>query len=87
MSQLQQVKSLILLVMSKASLVEFIYEQIEDAKAQGILFSVHLKATMMKVSDPIIFGHFVKAFYADVFDSVSRVGNRVGFNPTMVLQT
>ena len=65
--------------MSKASLVEFIHEQIDDAKAQGILFSVHLKATMMKVSDPIIFGHFVKAFYAELFAQFSRVGNRVWF--------
>ena len=41
--------------------------QIADAKAQGVLFSLHMKATMMKVSDPIIFGHAVKAFFADVF--------------------
>ena len=53
--------------MSKKSLLAFIDAQIEDAHAKGVLFSVHLKATMMKVSDPIIFGHFVKAFYADVF--------------------
>ena len=54
-------------VMSKRALVEFLAEQIADAKALGVLFSVHLKATMMKVSDPIIFGHAVRTFFADVF--------------------
>ena len=53
-------------VLSKAALVAFIEQQIARAKAEGILFSVHLKATMMKVSDPIIFGHFVKVFFKDV---------------------
>ena len=67
--------------MSKAKLVEFIDEQIEDAKAQGVLFSVHLKATMMKVSDPIIFGHFVKAFYAEVFAKFPELEAEHGFNP------
>ena len=66
--------------MSKAQLVEFIHEQIDDAKAQGILFSVHLKATMMKVSDPIIFGHFVKAFYADLFAQFPELETEYGFN-------
>ena len=66
--------------MSKAKLVEFIHEQIDDAKAQGILFSVHLKATMMKVSDPIIFGHFVKAFYADLFAQFPELETEYGFN-------
>src|SRR5690606_591849 len=51
-------------VLSKKALRAYIAEQIEDAKAQGVLLSVHLKATMMKVSDPIIFGHFVSVFYA-----------------------
>jgi isocitrate dehydrogenase len=53
-------------VLRKASLVAFIEAQIAKAKADGVLFSVHLKATMMKVSDPIIFGHFVKVFFKDV---------------------
>ena len=66
--------------MSKAKLVEFIHEQIEDAKAQGVLFSVHLKATMMKVSDPIIFGHFVKAFYAELFAHFPELETEHGFN-------
>jgi len=54
-------------VLSAAALDEFLVAQLADAKAQGVLFSVHLKATMMKVSDPIIFGHVVRAEFADVF--------------------
>jgi isocitrate dehydrogenase len=54
-------------VMNVTALRSFFAEQIADAQAQGVLFSLHLKATMMKVSDPIIFGHAVKTFYADVF--------------------
>ncbi len=65
-------------VMSKAALQAFLGEQLAQAKAQGILFSVHLKATMMKVSDPIMFGHVVKAYFADVFadfgDDLASVG-------------
>merc|ERR1711874_605860 len=53
--------------LSAKKLEEFIAEQIKDCKEKDILFSVHLKATMMKVSDPIIFGHFVKVFFKDVF--------------------
>ncbi|WP_045825481.1 NADP-dependent isocitrate dehydrogenase [Teredinibacter turnerae] len=55
-------------VLSKAALTAFLAEQIEDAKAQDVLFSLHMKATMMKVSDPIIFGHAVKVFYNSVFE-------------------
>ncbi|MFC4242343.1 NADP-dependent isocitrate dehydrogenase [Gryllotalpicola reticulitermitis] len=55
--------------LSAAKLEEFLASQIEAAKASGVLFSVHLKATMMKVSDPIIFGHVVKTFFKPVFDS------------------
>jgi len=55
-------------VMSRASLRKFFEEQIEDAKKQGVLFSLHLKGTMMKVSDPIMFGHAVSVFYKDVFE-------------------
>ncbi|MGM5471007.1 NADP-dependent isocitrate dehydrogenase [Flavobacteriaceae bacterium LMO-SS05] len=54
-------------VMSKKVLLEFFREQIRDAKTKGVLFSLHMKGTMMKVSDPIIFGHAVKIFFADVF--------------------
>jgi isocitrate dehydrogenase len=53
--------------MSAAALDEFLEEQVARAKADGVLFSAHLKATMMKVSDPIIFGHVVRAYFADVF--------------------
>ncbi len=54
-------------MMSAAKLDEFLAEQLAAAKADDVLFSVHLKATMMKVSDPIIFGHVVRAFFADVY--------------------
>jgi len=54
-------------VMSKAALTAFLAAQVERAKAEGILFSVHLKATMMKVSDPIIFGHAVRSYFPGVF--------------------
>lgn len=64
--------------MSVRALKKFIQEQIADAKAKDLLFSVHLKATMMKVSDPVIFGHFVKEFFADAFcefeDELKSVG-------------
>jgi isocitrate dehydrogenase len=53
--------------MSVSKLQSFLEKEIADAKASGVLFSAHLKATMMKVSDPIIFGHIVKAFYKDLF--------------------
>ncbi|OKX88201.1 NADP-dependent isocitrate dehydrogenase [Corynebacterium glutamicum] len=54
-------------VLSAKALDAFLLEQVDRAKAEGILFSAHLKATMMKVSDPIIFGHVVRAYFADVF--------------------
>jgi len=54
--------------MSKKALVAFLREQVADAKARGVLFSLHMKATMMKVSDPIIFGHGVEAFYQPLFE-------------------
>ena len=55
-------------VMNRAALRKFFAEQIEDAKKKGVLFSLHLKGTMMKVSDPIMFGHAVEVFYKDVFE-------------------
>jgi isocitrate dehydrogenase len=65
-------------VMSRRTLQAFLAEQVEDAKRQGVLFSVHLKATMMKVSDPILFGHAVRTYFADVFakhgDTLARLG-------------
>ncbi len=55
-------------VMSQSNLKSFLLAEVQDAKKQGVLFSVHLKATMMKVSDPIIFGQAVEAFFASVFE-------------------
>ena len=68
-------------VMNKKALVAFLKEQIADAKAQGVLFSVHLKATMMKVSDPVIFGHVVRAFFADVFANYGKELEKAGADP------
>ncbi|MCR9096123.1 MAG: NADP-dependent isocitrate dehydrogenase [bacterium] len=67
--------------MSKKALVAFLGEQIDDAKAKGILFSLHMKATMMKVSDPIIFGHAVRAFYAPVFAKHGATFEKLGVDP------
>ncbi len=68
-------------VMSKQALRAFLEEQMEDAKEKGILFSVHLKATMMKVSDPIIFGHVVSVFFKDVFDKYGKTFEDLGISP------
>src|SRR5699024_6112764 len=68
-------------VMSRRALAEFIDAQIADAKAQDILFSVHFKATMMKVSDPIMFGVVVSEFYRDVLEKHSDALKQAGFNP------
>lgn len=65
-------------VMSKNVLTAFLAEQIADAKEKGVLFSVHLKATMMKVSDPIIFGHVVKVFFKTVFDKHAATFEEIG---------
>ena len=65
-------------VLEVAALRTFLADQIADARAQGVLFSIHLKATMMKVSDPIVFGHAVEVFFADVFaehgDAIAAAG-------------
>jgi isocitrate dehydrogenase len=68
-------------VMRKAALDAFLAREIADAKAQGVLFSVHLKATMMKVSDPIIFGHVVKQFFPEVFAQYGDALASVGADP------
>uniref|UniRef100_F4C4X4 Isocitrate dehydrogenase [NADP] n=1 Tax=Sphingobacterium sp. (strain 21) TaxID=743722 RepID=F4C4X4_SPHS2 len=68
-------------VMSKKALLSFLDAQIADAKATGVLFSLHMKATMMKVSDPIIFGHAVKSFFKDVFAQYGEDLKAVGANP------
>src|ERR1700757_3267449 len=67
--------------MSSAALVKFIEAEIEDAKRQGVLFSIHLKATMMKVSDPIIFGFAVRTFFRDVFDKHAAAFKEAGVDP------
>ncbi|MBU3001956.1 NADP-dependent isocitrate dehydrogenase [Paraglaciecola arctica] len=67
--------------MSKKALCEFFEEQIEDAKNTGVLFSLHVKATMMKVSHPIVFGHCVKVFYKKLFDKYQTLFDELGVNP------
>lgn len=67
--------------MSTKALVKFLKEQIAEAKEQGVLFSLHMKATMMKVSDPIIFGHAVKAFFGDVFEKYGTELKEAGADP------
>jgi isocitrate dehydrogenase len=67
--------------MSKEALLAFLREQVGDAKALGVLFSLHMKATMMKVSDPIIFGHAVRVFFSDVFEKHGATFEELGANP------
>jgi isocitrate dehydrogenase len=67
--------------MSRRALAEFLREQIADAKQQGVLFSLHMKATMMKVSDPIIFGHAVRAFFGNVFSKHAAALDALGVDP------
>lgn len=66
--------------MSVRHLQAFLKEQMEDSKAQGVLFSLHLKATMMKVSDPIIFGHCVRAYFSTVFEKHGEKLEALGVN-------
>ncbi|APY89224.1 NADP-dependent isocitrate dehydrogenase [Streptomyces alfalfae] len=68
-------------VMRVAALREFLKEQVARAKAEGVLFSVHLKATMMKVSDPIVFGHVVRAFFPKTFAAYGDVLAAAGLTP------
>ncbi len=68
-------------VMSRKALRKFYEEQIEDAKKRGVLFSLHLKATMMKVSDPIMFGHAVSVFFKEVFEKHAAVIKELGVDP------
>tara|TARA_B100000886_G_scaffold88984_1_gene58605 strand:- start:5465 stop:7705 length:2241 start_codon:yes stop_codon:yes gene_type:complete len=67
--------------LSVADLRAFLSHEIKEAKKQNVLFSVHLKATMMKVSDPIIFGHVVSVFFNDVFEKHGKRLNELGVNP------
>jgi isocitrate dehydrogenase len=66
--------------MSKKALCEFYEEQMEDAHKTGVMFSLHVKATMMKISHPIVFGHAVKVFYKDAFDKHKDVLDELGVN-------
>lgn len=68
-------------VMSVSALKEFLAEQVEAAKKEGVLFSIHLKATMMKVSDPILFGHAVRTYFADIFAKYEADLEEAGANP------
>ena len=68
-------------VLSKKALREFLANEIDNAKVEGVLFSLHLKATMMKVSDPIIFGHAVTVFYEEVFTKHATVFADLGIDP------
>ena len=68
-------------VMSKKALRKFIAEQIKDAKEKGVLFSAHLKATMMKVSDPIMFGHIVSVFFKDVYEKYADLFKSLEIHP------
>lgn len=68
-------------VMSKTALRKFLAEQITDAKSQDVLMSLHMKATMMKVSDPIIFGHCVTVYYEDVFAKHAALFEEIGVDP------
>jgi isocitrate dehydrogenase len=71
--------------MSAKALRSFLADSIEDAKKNGILWSIHLKATMMKVSDPIMFGHAVQVFFKDVFDKYAAEFKEIGVNPNLGL--
>jgi isocitrate dehydrogenase len=71
--------------MSVKALRKFYADQIDDAKATGVLLSLHLKATMMKVSDPVMFGHAVTVFYKDVFEKHAAVLKQAGVNPNLGL--
>lgn len=71
--------------MSAKALREFIEAELQDAKANDLLFSVHLKATMMKISDPVIFGHFVSVYFKDVFEKHAQTFAQIGINPNLGL--
>ncbi|GAL68642.1 isocitrate dehydrogenase [Jejuia pallidilutea] len=67
-------------VMSKKALLNFFENEVADARAKGLLFSLHMKGTMMKVSDPIIFGHAVKIFFKDIFEKYGSLFEELGVN-------
>jgi isocitrate dehydrogenase len=67
--------------MNRRALRDFYAKQIADAKAKGVLLSLHLKATMMKVSDPIMFGHAVEVYYQDVFQKHADTLQKLSVEP------
>ncbi len=79
--ELQEKEIIDATVMSKKALLAFLKEQVKDAREKGVLFSVHMKATMMKVSDPIIFGHVLETFLAPLFEKHAATFNALGVNP------
>lgn len=74
-------------VMSKKALVEFFKNEISEAEKNGLLLSLHFKATMMKVSDPVIFGHALKVYFSEVFQSYGDVFETIGVNANDGLET
>ncbi len=71
--------------MNVKELRKFVEKEIKEAKEQDVLFSVHLKATMMKISDPIIFGHFVSVYFKEIFEKYSSEFEELGINPDLGL--
>jgi isocitrate dehydrogenase len=67
-------------VMRKDALLRFLRDQVEDARKKGVLFSLHMKATMMKVSDPIIFGHAVRVYFSELFDKYGETFEELGID-------
>ncbi|MBA4744229.1 MAG: NADP-dependent isocitrate dehydrogenase [Muricauda sp.] len=74
-------------VMSKKALVDFLTKEIADAREKNILLSLHFKATMMKVSDPIIFGHALKVYFSELFKTYGDTFEKLGINPNNGLET
>lgn len=74
-------------VMSKKALVDFLTKEIADARKEGLLLSLHFKATMMKVSDPIIFGHALKVYFAELFQTYGETFEKLGIDPNDGLET
>ncbi|MCK0125508.1 NADP-dependent isocitrate dehydrogenase [Gelidibacter sp. F2691] len=69
-------------IMSKKALLSFLKDTVKEAQDKGVLYSLHLKATMMKVSDPIIFGHAVEVFFKDLFQKYQAEFKQIGFSPS-----
>ncbi|QXP57913.1 NADP-dependent isocitrate dehydrogenase [Cellulophaga sp. HaHa_2_95] len=74
-------------VLSKKALISFLIKEIKDAKDQGVLLSVHLKATMMKVSDPVIFGHVVETYFSEVFTKYATTFEELGVSANNGLES